>query len=132
MSLKITPTDNKKQEEGVWTQYMGVDVRIARSTKPSYVAEVARRMKVFKTGSRRNGVDATEVIDQACRAISNHILLEWKNFRIKGEEVEYNKENAYDLLKNDPDFKDFVIDGSRTSQPSRDGSPRRCSSRAIK
>lgn len=109
MSLKITPTDNTKEKEGTWTKYLEVDLKIARSTKPDYVSEIARRMKVFR-GNAKKQVDAIDVIDETCKALAAHILVDWKNFVINGEAVEYSKDNAYELLRNDPDCREFVVD----------------------
>lgn len=108
MTLKITPTDDKKQEEGTWTRYINVDLKIARTSKPKYVSEIARRMRAFK--GKRNNLDAQEVIDETCQALAKHILVGWKNFTINGEEVPYTFENAYDLLKNDDDCREFIIE----------------------
>ncbi len=109
MSLKITPTDDEKEKEGTWTNYLGIPLKIARSNQPKYIAEVARRMKIFRNnGKMKNNMPLDEMTTESCKAIANHILLDWK--KTPKFDFDYSREKAFKLLKNDPDCRDFVIE----------------------
>lgn len=108
--LKLTPTDSTKEIEGQWTSYYNVDLLIARTSKPSYTNELMRVSKSIKNKLDRNAVNNDEMTEIMCRAISKHLLLGWKNFRIGEDDIEYSRENAYHLLKNDLDLRNFVLE----------------------
>jgi len=108
--LKITPTDEQRELEGTWTKYQGVDVLIARTSKPDYLNELVRSSKTMKSKMNQLNIPTAEVTEAVCKAVSKHILLDWKNFKINGEEILYTKENAMQLLINDIDFRNFVLE----------------------
>jgi len=110
-SLKITPTSDKFEREGVWTEYGGVNIKIARSNSKAYRMEVMRLTKPYKRQLDSNDPTVNSKLeDILCRAMSHHILVDWKDFKIDNEEIEYTEQNAYSLLKNDEDCRTFITD----------------------
>ncbi len=104
--IKITKTDDDKQRDGVWTEYYGVKLLIARFPSD----EASKILNRIRKRRRNREIDVTS--DEAQAAIRNMIaekvLLGWDNF-----DHEYTVENARQLLKDDPDCLDFVSDFSR-------------------
>ena len=107
MTLKITPTDDSKETEGTWGEYLGVKLKIARSNKPKYTAELARRLKIF---SNKRNIDPDQAVTETCKALAKHILVDWKNLKMDDKDIPYSSDLAYELLKNDPDCRDYVIE----------------------
>jgi hypothetical protein len=110
--IKITKTDASKETEGVWTEYEGVKVLIARMNNASFLRALRDKAKTTVEGSLQGM--ATDKSDALMTEImAEHILLDWKPFEYDKGTVEYNRENAISLLTHDPDFRDFLADYSR-------------------
>lgn len=111
MSLRITPVDDKKVEEGTWTTYRGVRLKIARGNNPKFRALFMKLTKPYQkqlVNQNLAALDEETMKDIMARVMSETILLDWNNFSIDGKEVPYTKENAYALLYNDSDCRDYV------------------------
>lgn len=106
MSLKITPVDESRELEGVARDYFGVTLVVARSQNEKYLKAFKKYSKGIDTTRRR--VDPAEFEDAAIRAMSETILVGWEGFKFNGSDVPYTHENAYELLKNDRDVREFV------------------------
>lgn len=102
--LRITPINDSKEEEGVWAKYFGVDLLIARSNTTKYNNLFRRLTKPYKRQLEKNNLDNDTMEEIMCEVMSETVLLDWKNF--KG--IEYTKENAKSLMKNDNDAFEFV------------------------
>ena len=107
--LKITPIA-KTAEEGAWANYRGVKLLIARANNPKFKTTFRRLTKPYKKEMENETLDEKTSGDLLAQAFAEAILLDWKDFVINGKEIEYNKENAADLLINDPDCLQFVTD----------------------
>jgi len=109
MSLKITPTDSIKETEGVWTKYMGVDLKVARGSNPKYLNELAKRSRAFQKRFEKNRASNAEMKEALCHAAARHLLVDWKGLSSNGESIPYSVENAYDLLISDIDCREAVL-----------------------
>jgi hypothetical protein len=110
--IKITKTDTSKETEGVWTEYEGVKVLVARMNNASFLRALREKSKSTVEGNLQ--AMATEKSDALMiEVMAEHILLGWKPFDFDGQTIEHNRENAISLLTHDPDFRDFISDFSR-------------------
>lgn len=111
-SLRITPISNKA-EEGAYANYRGVDLLIARANNSRFKAIFRRITKPYKKEIDRDTLDEATSERLLVEAVAESILVGWKNFKVNGEEVKYTKDNAKDLLSNDPDCLTFVTEFSK-------------------
>ena len=112
MKLKITPVDSNAEINGVWTNYRGVDLLIARGNNIKFKAIFRRLTKPYQKEMDENNLGEEKSADLLCEAMADAILLGWKNFVIEDKTIEYSKINAKNLLINDPDCREFVVDFS--------------------
>jgi len=107
-SLKITPVDAQAARDGTWTKYRGVDLKIARAGNEKFAKTFMRLSRPHRKDIQQDTIDNKIAADIMCEALADGILVGWKNFVINDEEIEFNKENAFSLLKNDEDCRKFV------------------------
>lgn len=107
--MKITSilVDKTKSDEGVWVEYSeGAKIKLAKSENPKHIRAQERFTKKrswHKTDIEKRQKD----LDQA---LVGTVLLDWKGFEAEdGTDFPFNKENAFFLLQNSPDFRQFVI-----------------------
>lgn len=109
MAIKITRLDNKKVTEGVWTEYLGVELCIARHNNLAYLT--ALKLEAEKIGPKPlHKLPQSVRSSIVMKAMAEHILVDWRGLIVEGEEVEYSPANALELLTNDEECLSFVID----------------------
>jgi len=106
--LKITPTDNELEEQGAWGEYRGVKLLIARGNNIKFKREFKRLSAPHSRAISKGRLDEQTANDIVVRSAAVGLLRGWKNFIVDGEEVEFNVQNAIDLLRSDPDCLDYV------------------------
>jgi len=115
-TLRITPVDEEAVNNGSWTTYRGVKLKIARSTNQKFKTVFMRLSKPYQ---RRLATDMTTTSDEdslreiLCKALANAILIDWGNFVIDGKEIPYTEDNGFSLLMNDEDCRQFVSEYSQ-------------------
>lgn len=110
MDFKITPVDQEAEQEGVWTEYLGVELLIARITNDVYKRAFRRLSKPHQKKIDNRTIDDKTTKDILAKSVAKGLLRDWKGFVIDGKEIPYSYENAVQLLKNDPDCLDFVME----------------------
>lgn len=108
MDLRITPVDDQKAEEGTWTKYRGVDIKVARAGNTEFTRLFAQLTRPYKRDIERGTLDDKTMKSILCETLSKTILLEWKNFMIDEKAIEYTQKHAQQLLENDPDCREHV------------------------
>ena len=110
MELHITPVDHKAQEDGTWAFYRGVRLLIARNNNPRFKASFRRLSKPYERDLEKGTLPEETSEHILCRSMAEGILVGWDEttFVINGEQIEYSIDSAYNLLKNDPDCRDFI------------------------
>jgi len=108
--LQITPIDSSKTDDGAWTTYRGVKLKVARSGNDAFAKKFTRLVKPIQ-----NDIDTKSASDEILEktlsdALAGTVLVDWKPFKNGGEMVKYSDENAADLLYNDRDCRKFVQD----------------------
>ena len=112
MKLKITPVDSNAEINGVWTNYRGVDLLIARANNINFKSCFRKVTKPYEKQMEDGSLGEEKSSDLLCTALADSILLSWRNFIIEAKEIEYSKINAKNLLMNDPDCREFIINFS--------------------
>lgn len=111
MALKITNIDKSKETEGVWEDYCGVSLKIARQNNPNFLkflkdaAKKQGRRPFHKLPKRKQ----SEILKEA---IAETILVDWEDLIIQKEEIPYTPENALELINNDEECLNFITDVS--------------------
>lgn len=111
--IKITPVSKESSIEGAWTVYRGVGLKIARNGNPNFKRIFARLSRPHRKSIEQNSMDEDLALGLLCEAISESILVNWKDFKIGDTVIEYSHANAKQLLKNDPDCLQFVQEFSK-------------------
>lgn len=106
--LKITPV-GEKAELGAVGIYRGVHLTIARMGNDRYKAAFRRLINPYKKEIENNTLDDDTSDEILCEALALGVLINWDAKTFPGN-IEYSKENAKDLLLNDPDCRDFVTE----------------------
>ena len=110
MELKITPVDKTAEEDGVWADYRGVKLKIARANNERYTREFRRLTRPYQKQIAKNKLDPDLAKEILAKAAAKGLLRDWKDFYINGEKVPFSLENATQLLLNDEDCLDFVTE----------------------
>lgn len=113
MNISITPIDKDKEEGGSWGNYRNVDLLIARASNTKFTSIFRRLSKPFNKEIERNTISEKDSENILCKSLSKGVLLNWKNFIIDNNELEYTEENAESLLRNDPDCRTYVQEFSQ-------------------
>lgn len=109
MALKITRLDHKKVSEGVWTEYLGVELCIARHNNLAYLTALKREAE--KIGPKPlHKLPAQVRTNVVMKCMAEHVLVGWRDLYIDGEEVPYTPENALELLTNDDECLSFIVE----------------------
>lgn len=107
--LSSLKTDAKRSEEGVWQEIgEGFEVKVARLGHPEYKAYVAKLSKPHLRSIQREGIGSAKLREIQQRAVSRHILLDWRGLHDDdGSEIPYSQEKALELLS-DPDYSELL------------------------
>lgn len=106
--MKITPVDDSKAVEGTWTQYRGVQLKIARAGNEKFQKIFANLTRPYKRQIDKGTLDNDTMRNCICEALGRTILVDWKPFEVDGKTVKYTPENAVSLMEDDPDCREFV------------------------
>lgn len=113
MKIRITPVDDSAAQDGTWTDYRGVSLKIARAGNERFSRSFMNASRPHRKDIERNALDNGTAEKILCEALAEGILVDWKNFVIDGEELQYSKANASELMKQDPDCREFVQEFAR-------------------
>ena len=108
--IQITPVDAELETNGVWADYYGVQLLIARANNDAF----SNKFRSLSKPHRRQ-IDAGTLPERITKGIlvqsmAFGLLLGWKGLKSGGVEVTYSKANAESLLSNDADCREFVTD----------------------
>lgn len=110
--MRITPIDDSLANDGTWVSYMGVELKIARANNESFRTIFRKLSKPYERDIENERLDSDTAENILCKSMAHAILLDWKASTFP-DNIEYSKEAAEDLLRNDPDCRDFVSEFSR-------------------
>lgn len=102
MDIKITHIDKKAEVDGIWMDYLGVSLCVARQNNPQFLKSLkAHAAKHGKRPFHALPKDKQNAVVK--QAIADSILVGWEGLIIGGEEIPYTAENAFELITNDPE-----------------------------
>lgn len=111
--LSSTYLNDDSAENGVWVDFFeGARLRIASSENPKYKAALAKQARANKI--KLDGDPHPDTVRLTtritCRAMADHILLDWEGIQVNNQDFPYSKQNAFDALLKSPQLRDFVSD----------------------
>jgi len=118
MSIKITPIKEEVELEGVWTEYMGVPLKIARWGTKEFTKAFRRHSRPHAAAIKKENLSEEQSQEIMVNTIADTILLDWDSskFVIDGQSVPFNRANVKELLLQDRDCFLFVMDFAKDMQ----------------
>ena len=110
--LAITPIDKKAEQDGVWTSYCGVRLKIARANNPAFTKAFRANLQPHQYEFDKGILDDEIAKRIMCESTAGTVLVDWDEKTFPGN-IKFSKENAVSLLMNDQDCLDFVIEFSQ-------------------
>ena len=111
MAFNIDAVDTDAQVNGIWEEYEGSEFLIASTANTRYQKRLATLRKPFAKQISRDTADPEDLNRIFCKAISERILLDWKNVLDgNGKEVGYSPEIAQKALETDDVFANWVLE----------------------
>lgn len=102
-----------KEEAGVWTQFRGSDFLIASSGATKFQRLFSRLQMPHRKAIEKKKLDPVTQLDIMAKSMSQTLILDWKNVVDKDKnEVPFTVERAYQALKKNAEFRDFVTEYS--------------------
>ena len=98
MDIREFATNEQLEQDGVWVEIgEGTQLLIARLGNEKYEKYLRKLGRPYLTQLRYSG-DAKLIQKLAIKAMSHHVLLDWKNLQEKGKDIPYSHETAERLL----------------------------------
>lgn len=117
--LNAIKTDLKKEIDGVWRNYEGIKLLIARARNSVYLELLNKLREPYEESIRNETITEDQLVDIVKQARSQAILLDWNSLEDNdGNEISYSREKALEFFR-DPELKDFyqfVVLCSETSE----------------
>lgn len=111
MAFVIGSVDENKQEKGIWVELSNSKFLVAYSGNTEYIKIATRLRKPYERAIKKGTIDAESLENVLCKAMAQGLLLDWKNVTdVEGNQVPYSEEMAESALKNDPDFRAFILE----------------------
>ena len=109
---KLFGTDPKKEQEGVWRDDIGGDIRmkIARIGNPNYQKRFQTLSKPHRRAIRRGTLPDDIAEKLLIQCLAETIVLDWENVQYEGEDLPYSVENAVRLLTDIPELRNIIND----------------------
>jgi len=106
-NIESIKTDLQKEVEGVWVNFVGIDLLIARARNSKYQEVLKKLVNPVRKDIREDKLeieDFNKILDEV-RAKT--VLLDWKNLQDdEGKDIPYSSEMALKFFR-DPELKDF-------------------------
>lgn len=105
----IFDADLSSIDAGVWRDFEGSKFLIAHISNMKFQRELSRLQQPHRRKIQENSLDPKTNQDIICQAMSKCVLLDWKDVVTKsGEAVTFSSDKALELLKRNPEFRDWV------------------------
>src|SRR2546423_5872900 len=109
--------DKAKAADGVWVD-LGQDthIKVAKLGTNQYQLALMRHTRKYQAQIRVNRLDPEAMAEITAHTLADSILLDWKGVVEDEQPVPYNRQNAYRLLKEYPDFRALVEQHANDSE----------------
>lgn len=99
MDLNDFAVDPAKEVEGVWVPCGDAELKLGRINSNTYFDYLGTLREPHIKAVRRGQELAKDVAEGMYnRALSEKVLLGWKNLKINGKPIDYSKDMAYKIL----------------------------------
>lgn len=117
----IFDADLSAVDAGVWKSFEGSDFLVAHISNMKFQRALARLQQPFRRKLQEGTLDPKQNQAIVCEAMAEGVLLDWKKVqRTDRTEVPYNKANCLELLKRNPEFRDWLTEVSTQMSHFRD------------
>ena len=97
-------------DDGVWTDYQNIKVKIAYATNTKFMRTKQRLEQPFRRKIESGQMDPADQKKILCQSMGEAILVDWDGVKNKAkEDVPYSKKAATQALMFDEAFRDFVM-----------------------
>ena len=93
---------------GVWADYSGAKLQIARAGNPTFLRVLDRIEAPYRKKIQQGKMSTEQSIDNLCKAMGEAILIGWEGIETEDGPLEYSKENAFTVLRHNPEVREFV------------------------
>ncbi len=107
--FNIDETTVDKEESGVWAPWRGSKFLIASSGATKFQRLFQKLQRPHRKAIDKNNLDPKIQVDMMARAMSEAMILDWKDVtNNSGEDVPFSVEAAFNVLRKNSEFRDFV------------------------
>lgn len=100
-----------REQDGVWVTFRDSEFLIAHINNNKFQKLYTRLLLPHRKAVDKKNLDPEIQLDIMAKAMSKHLLLDWKNVvNSKGEPVTYTVEIADRVLRDNTEFRDFVLE----------------------
>lgn len=97
-------------EEGSWTEYQNIRVKVAYATNVRFLRIKQRLEQPYRRKIEAGTLDPADQRKILCKAMAEAILLDWSGVvNAAGDPVEYTHKAAEQALLLDESFREFVM-----------------------
>ena len=110
--LQVKLAETTEDTEGRWVNHpSGARLRIARAGNSRYLKATDRFEAPFRRDIQRGKLQSTDQLDILCKAMAQAMLLDWEGVTDADKnEIPYSRETAFQALRYDLSFRNFVMD----------------------
>lgn len=110
MSFVFPESPVSALDDGVWTEYQNIRVKIAYATNVRFMRAKQRLEQPYRRKIEAGTLDPADQRKLLCKAMAEAILLDWENVKnANKQDVPYSKQAAEQALLLDEAFRDFVM-----------------------
>lgn len=98
-----------KQDKGVWTNFGGSSFLVANTGSIKFQRALTRLQAPHRKKIERGTLDPAISRDILCQAMSEGLVLDWKNVgNAEGADVPFSEEVCAKALKNNDDLREYL------------------------
>ena len=97
-----------------------VEFKVARAGNSVFLAVSDRIEKPFRRKAQKGELSTEQTIDNMCQAMAEGLLMDWKGLSTEdGKEFKHSRENAFLLLRHNPEIREFVAEAAANAEAFR-------------
>lgn len=104
---KLFGSNKAKESEGAWCAIGGgIEVKVKRAGQANkeFAAEQMKMLKPFSKQIAMNTMDMDILRQINAKLFAKHIIVDWRNVSIDGDNIEFSKERFLEFASEMPDF----------------------------
>jgi hypothetical protein len=108
MAFNLNSIDKNAKTQGTWEHFQGSEFLIASTSNFAFQEGFQKLQRPHQRQIDKGTLSPEISSDILCRAMADHILLDWRDVEADGKAVPYTKEAAYRALKEHDELRSFV------------------------